>query len=573
MVIVLGILPLASLYLLKLIIDSVTQLDFSSKINLFDPHFSTPLLYISLACGIGVLTAFFNFISDYLKKAQSLTVTDHMLSVLHEKSIRTDLEYFESSEYHDTLYRAQREGPYRPTNIVNGLFTAGQNGVSFAAVFGLLFIFNPYLSIIMVAAAIPGVWLRLKYSEKIYSWQKKRTEDERRSNYFHTMLTGGSHAKEFRLFNLGSHFIERFKQIRQTLKKEKLFFEKRRALGDFIAQSSMTITVFGSFVYIALKTVQGSVSLGEMIMYFQAFQRGLFFLKTLLENGAQMYEDNLFLSHFYDFLNITPRIKTPKSPMTVPNKNEKGIEFKNITFFYPNCEKNVLKNVNFSIMPGETVALVGENGSGKSTLAKLLARLYEPQHGEIFFEGTNIKKFRPQEYRKMISVVFQDHNRYNLTIRENIYMGNLENRKDTDSIQRAAKETGIHSMILNFPHDYDTMLGKWFKTGEELSVGQWQMLAIARAFFREARLIIMDEPSSALDPETEMNIFSKLKRLIRDRSALIISHRYSTVKMADKILVLDKGRIAEQGGHSDLLEKGGIYARLYRTQADGYISS
>ncbi|MCP3872778.1 MAG: ABC transporter ATP-binding protein, partial [Desulfobacteraceae bacterium] len=224
-VLILGILPLASLYLIKLIIDSVTSLEFKSGESLFSTEFSTPLLYIGLACGIGLLIAFFNFLSDYIKKAQTLTITDYMFSVLHEKSVKTDLAHYESSEYRDTLFRAQQEGPYRPTSIVNGLFSAGQSAASFAAIFGLLFLFNPILSLAMIVASIPGVLLRLKYSEKIYSWQEKRTEDERRSHYFHWMLTGDAHAKEFRLFNLGKHFIDQFKSIRKTLKKEKLYFE------------------------------------------------------------------------------------------------------------------------------------------------------------------------------------------------------------------------------------------------------------------------------------------------------------------------------------------------------------
>ena len=569
-VIVLGVLPLVSLYLIKLIIDSVTGLDFNAGTGLLDQNFSKPLLYIGMACGIGLLTAFFNFLSDYLKKAQSLTMADHMYSVLHEKSVKTDLAFYESPKYRDTLFRAQQEGPYRPTSIVNGLFAAGQSGASFVAVFWLLFMFNPVLPVIMVAASIPGVLLRLKYSEKIYSWQEKRTEDERRSYYFHWMLTGDAHAKEFRLFNLGKHFIDRFKVIRALLKNEKLYFEKRRAFGDFLAQSSATVAVFGSFVYIAFKTAQGTITLGDMVMYFQGFQKGLGFLKTLLESGAQMYEDNLFLSHLYEFLKLEPEIKDPKSPSKIPEQIKEGVEFKNVDFFYQNCEKNVINCVNFYINPGEVVALVGENGSGKSTIVKLFSRLYDPQKGEILLDGQNIKKFKINDYRKKISVVFQDHIKYQLSAKENIYLGDIDQKNDITRIKEAARQSDADKKISSFASGYDTILGRWFKNGEELSIGQWQMIAISRAFFRGAQLVILDEPSSALDPQTEMNIFSKLKELIKGRSALIISHRYSTVKMADKILVLDKGQIIEQGSHKELIGKNGKYAKLYNAQAKGY---
>jgi ATP-binding cassette subfamily B protein len=565
-----GILPLVSLYLMKLIIDSVTGLDFSQGTSLLEQSFSKPLLYIGMACGVGLLAAFFNFLTDYVKKAQALTVTDYMFSVLHEKSVQADLAFYESPEYRDTLFRAQQEGPYRPTNIVNGLFAAGQSGASFAAVFALLFMFNPILPIVMVVAVIPGVLLRLRYSGKIYSWQEKRTEDERRAYYFHWMLTGDAHAKEFRLFNLGKYFINQFNSIRKTLKKEKLYFEKRRAFGDFVAQSSATMAVFGSFVYIAFKTAQGTITLGDMVMYFQGFQKGLGFFKTFLESGAQMYEDNLFLSHLYDFLKVKPKVVEPKNPSHVPERIKTGIDFKNVNFFYQDKGINVLNCVKFSIKSGEVVALVGENGSGKSTIVKLLTRLYDPQGGDIFLDGENIKNFKIDEFRKKISVVFQDHIKYQLSARENIYLGDIEQKDDLSRIKEAAMQTGVDKKISGFPSGYDTILGRWFKTGEELSIGQWQMMAIARAFFRDAQLVVLDEPSSALDPETEMKIFSKLKKLIKGRSALIISHRYSTVKMADKILVLDKGNIVEQGSHSELMALNGKYARLFSTQAKAY---
>ncbi|MCF6248814.1 MAG: ABC transporter ATP-binding protein/permease [Desulfobacula sp.] len=570
-VIILGTLPLASLYLLKLIIDSVTSLEFTSDIGIWDPRFFTPLTYIGMACGVGLLTAFFNFLSDYLKKAQSLTVSDHMFSILHEKSSRADLAFYESPKYRDTLFRAQREGPYRPTSIVSGLFSACQSGASFIAVAWLLIRFNPILPVIMIIATLPGVLLRLNYSEKIYSWQEKRTEDERRSHYFHYMLTGDTHAKEFRLFNLGQHFIDQFKVLRTLLKTEKLWFEKTRAFGDFIAQSSAIVAVFGSFAYIGLRTAQGTITLGDMVMYFQAFQKGLGFLKTLLESCAQMYEDNLFLSHLYEFLKLEPTIAAPKNPRTVPLNIQKGIRFENVIFSYQNQVKKVINCVNFSIKPGEIVALVGENGSGKSTIVKLLARLYDPKSGTIFLDDQNIKEFNPDAFRKKISVVFQDHIRYQLSANENIFLGNVTEKDNLEKIKSAAKKTDIGKKIESFPDQYNTTLGRWFKSGEELSIGQWQMLAISRAFFRDSDIVILDEPSSALDPRAETAIFNKLKQLINNKAALIISHRYSTVKMADKILVLENGRIIEQGNHKELIKKDGTYASLYQAQANSYI--
>jgi ATP-binding cassette subfamily B protein len=305
-------------------------------------------------------------------------------------------------------------------------------------------------------------------------------------------------------------------------------------------------------------------------MYFQAFQRGLGFLKTLLETGAEMYEDNLFLSHFYEFLKVKPNVKSPLLPVPVPEKIKTGIEFKTVDFSYHKNEKKVLNCVNFSISPGEIIALVGKNGSGKSTIVKMLTRLYDPQKGGVYLDGINIKKFDIGLFRKKISVVFQDHIKYYLTAGENILLGDMERDADAESIRAAAVESGIDKKIRRLPAGYDTLLGRWFKNGEELSIGQWQMLAIARAFFRDAQIVVLDEPSSALDPEAEKKLFVSLRRLIQNRSALIISHRYSTVRQADRILVMDQGRIIEQGSHNDLMGLDGEYARLYNAQAKGY---
>lgn len=567
-----GVLPLLSLYLVKLIIDAVSAIVFpeSKEMPGAGDGFFSISVYIGLAGGVGLITAVSRFFADYVKKAQALTVTDHMYSVLHEKSVAVDLAYYESPEHRDTLHRAQREGPYRPTSIVNGLVLAGQSGASLAAIVWLLAVFNPVLPLVMILAVAPGIMMRLKYSESYYSWQKRRTEDERTANYYSWMLTDGGHAREIRLFGLGGLFSGRFKELRDTLRYEKLGFERRRALGDLVAQSSATITVFGSFIFIAFRTVQGTITLGDMVMYFQAFQRGLTYLGTFVEGVAALYEDNLFLSNFYEFMDVQPHIQDPEEPECLPQVIKDGFGVTNVTFRYQNCEKNVIENVNFYIRPGEVVALVGENGAGKSTIVKLLCRLYDPTGGTIQMDGTDIRKFKATEYRKKISVVFQDYIRYYLTARENIWLGNVDVDKEDAGIRQAAQKAGIDDYISGLRSGLETPLGRWLRGGEELSAGQWQMTALARAFFRDADLVILDEPASSLDVTTEFRIFEKFRELIKGKAALVISHRFSTVKMADTILLLQDGKVAEKGTHEALMKRGGQYATLYRKQAKQY---
>lgn len=565
---VLGVLPLISLYLIKRIIDETTGLVF--KKDGVTGDLNIVWLLIGITCFIGILTAFFNFLADYIRRAQTLVVADHVFATIHAKSVESDLELYESPENRDILYRAQVEGPYRPVSIVRGLFSAGHSFMAFTGVAGLMIMLNPWLLVLIIIATIPGILLRLRYSSKIYDWQQKRTGDERKASYLHNILTNEIHAKELRLFDLGSHFIRQFKNIRALLNSEKLQLEKKRAAGDLIAQSCAAVAASGCFIYITVKTVSGTITIGDMVMYFQAFTRGVGFLRTLLESGAQMYEDNLFLSYLEKFLSIRPKIISPGKNLPLPSEKCSGFQFKNVDFFYPKYEKKVLKYVNFSINPGEIVAVVGSNGSGKSTILKLLSRLYDPSKGNICYEGVDIRQFDPKKYRKKISVLFQDHVHYYLSVEENIAMGELSKKAGTCELTTAATKSGIHDIIKTLPEGYETLLGRMFQGGQELSIGQWQMLAIARAFFRDSELIVLDEPSSALDPEAESQIFSRLRDLIQGKSALIISHRYASVKMADKILVVENGQILEQGNHKQLMTLNGRYAHLYRAQADNF---
>jgi len=562
-----GALPLLALYVMKLIVDAVT---FAMTAPDKTAAFRHVALLIGLAIGVAMLNAFFQMISGLLKEVQALEVTDHVQNILHAKSIEIDLAYYENPQYYDTLHRAQQEGPYRPTRIVNNLMQLGQSGISLVAMVGLLFSFHWSVALVLFTAAIPGVLVRLKYSEKMYRWQRDRTQLERRTNYFNWMLTGGTHAKEIRLFGLGDLFSSRFSDLRRKLRREELEISRKRSVADFGAEAVATLAVFGCFGFIAYRTIRGGITLGDMVMYFGAFQRGLSFLRQMLGGLAALYEDNLFISNFYEFLDLEPRVEEPVHPSPVPRPMKQGIVLDRVCFKYPGGNREVIKDISLSIRPDEVIALVGENGSGKTTLIKLICRLYDPSQGIITLDGIDLRQFEVPALRREISVIFQDYVQYHMTARENIWFGNIDLAPDSEKIEKAAEHAGAGNLISSLPKAYDTILGKWFEDGEELSIGEWQKIALARAFLRESQLIVLDEPASSLDAKTEYEVFKRFRQLLEGRAAILISHRFSTVRMADRIYVLDEGQIMEDGSHEELMKLGGTYADLFEKQSKYY---
>jgi len=567
LLIVQGVLPLASLYLMKLVVDAVTTgLVAADK----GAAFGKVALLIGLAGGVALITALFRSLAGLVSEAQAQVITDHLSDVLHAKSIEVDLEYYESAQYYDKLHRAQREAPYRPTRILNGLVQVAQNGISLLAMAGLLFSFHWGIAAVLFVASVPGLLVRLRYAGQTYRWQQERTSAERQAWYFHWMLTGDRHAKEIRLFDLGALFRRRFRDLRQQLRQERIKITTRRSIAESVAQVSATVAVFASYAFIAYRTVQGAITLGDLVMYYQAFQRGQGFLQQILSGLAGLYEDNLFLSNLYEFLDLKPKVVQPLHPRPIPQPMQTGIAFDHVTFQYPTSAKKVLEDINLTIRPGEVVALVGENGSGKTTLIKLLCRLYDPTSGIITLDGLDLRQFETTALRREISVIFQDYAQYHLTARENIWFGNVALPPDEDRIVAAARHAGADEVITGLPQGYETILGKWFEDGEELSAGEWQKVALARAFLRDAQIIVLDEPTSALDARAEYEVFKRFRQLAAGRTVILISHRFSTVRMADRLYVLEDGRVIESGSHDELVRRGGTYARLFETQAQYY---
>jgi len=567
LVVVQGVLPLLPLYLTKLMVDAVTA-------GVSAPDKGAALRHMLLLVGLmGAATLFTSLIraiGGLVSEWQSFIVTDHMNDVLLAKSVEVDLEYYESAQYYDTLHRAQRDAPSRPMSIVNGLAQIGQNGISLLAIVGLLLSFHWIIAVILLTAVISGAAVRIGYTGKMYRWQREQTSTERQAGYLNWMITDSSHAKEIRLFDLGSLFMRRFDDLRWKLRKGRLAITRRRSVADFGAQALTVAAIYGSYGYVAYQAMWGKITLGDMVMYYQAFQRVQGSLQGILSSLAGLYEDNLFLANLYEFLDLKRTVVEPVNASPVPQPMQRGIVLDHVSFQYPGGTRKALEDISLTIRPGEVVALVGENGSGKTTLIKLLCRLYDPTGGSITMDGIDLRQFETKALRREIAIIFQDYAHYQLTARENIWLGNTRLPPDDERVIAAARRSGANDVISALPHGYDTILGKWFEDGEELSIGEWQKVALARAFMRDAQIIVLDEPTSSMDAKAEYEVFQRFRQLVSGRTAILISHRFSTVRMADRIYVLKHGSVIEGGTHEELVRAGRTYARLFEMQAQHY---
>jgi ATP-binding cassette, subfamily B, bacterial len=570
LVFVQGVLPLVLLYLTKLIVDEVAA-------GIGGPDtgiaFERVAWLIALAALVSLFGVVLRILGGLVSEIQAHLVTDHALAIVHRKSTEVDYSFYEDSSYHDTLHRTQQEAPGRPTQVVNSLLHLGQSIVTALGVVVLLATVHWLLVVVLFLAVLPGLWVRVRYADRTYRWSRERAGLERQAGYTSLLLTNGYFAKDVRMAGLGPLLLRRFSDLRTKLREERIRLSRSRSLADIATQSAAALAVFGSYVFIAHQTLAGVLTLGSLVMYFQAVQRGQTVLQEMLSGLARLYEHNLFLHNLEEFLEIEPRIVAPPDPLPVPRPLRSGLVVEGVGFQYPGGSRRVLHDVSLSVRPGEMVALIGANGCGKTTLLKLLARLYEPDSGSIRLDGVDLRQFDPAELRRNIAVLFQDFACYAYSVRDNIWFGRVHEPPDEARIVRAAEDAGFTGALSRLPEGYDTILGRQFERGSELSGGEWQKLALARAFYSDAQLLILDEPSSALDARAEADLFTQIRRDATDRAAIVVSHRFSTVRMADRIYVMDEGRIIEGGTHEELVRLAGTYARLFEIQAAPYRSN
>ena len=553
-----GILPLLLIYIVKLVIDNVNVVVSTGKPLLTD----TEMINIFILAGVFfLLNALAGSINSLIREKQSYLVNDYIQNLIHKKTTNIPYGYFEDSKYQNLFYRAIEESSYRPARVFYGILGLFQNSITLGLIVGILMTLHWGLLPYLIIVSIPIIIFKLYYSKLFYNLRRDQTEEERKVNYFNRLLTSKDFAKELRIFNLGNLFKGEYESLRHNLRGKQYKLLKARTLWETLVQILATLFLLAVFGFIIYRTITKDITTGDMAMYFLALHRGYTVLQEWLMRIASLYEDNLFLKNFFEFLRIEVK-KDTSANLHFPKPVKHGITFKDVSFKYPNTKRWVLKNLNLTINEGETIAIVGSNGAGKTTLVKLLAGLYKPTSGTITVDGIDWTQIRKDELADAVSVIFQDFMLYNVSAKENIWYGNIKHQPDDNSIREAAQNAGIDKMFKSLPEGYNTILGTLFRNSEQLSRGEWQRTALARSFFNKAQLIILDEPTSSLDAFTEANLINHFKEITNNRTSIIISHRMTTIKLADRIVVIDGNSICETGSHDELLKKNGLYKKI-----------
>ena len=563
-----GLLPAALVYLSRSLVDSLAAAVGTgwSWENIGPVAFPGALIIVVMA-----VQELMQGVSSWVRTAQVELVRDHLSALVHEKSLAVDLAFYESPEYHDQLERARADLGSRPLALLESIGSVVQNSITLLAMATLLIPYGIWLPAILVLSTVPAFYIVLHFNRRYHLWWEQTTADRRRAQYYDMMLTHSAVAAELRLFDLGSYFKSSYQTLRRRMRIERLTFTRDQGLARLGASLAGVLISGSALTWMFWRALQGRATLGDLALFYQAFQRGQGLLRSLLENVGQIYANTLFLGNLFEFLELKPQVADPLQPVLPQPALRETICFQRVAFRYPGSDRRVLQDFNLKIPAGKIVAIVGANGAGKSTLLKLLCRFYDPEQGVITLDGTDIRNISLQQLRKMITVLFQWPVPYQATAAQNIAFGDLAATQGGAELEAAARSAGAHDVIRGLPKGYDTLLGKWFTNGVELSVGEWQRLALARAFFRQAQILILDEPTSALDSWAEADWFDRFRCLADGRTAIIITHRFTIARRADMIHVMEAGRIVESGKHDELLSRGGMYARSWAAQLHGQI--
>jgi ATP-binding cassette subfamily B protein len=555
-----AVLPLGLAWVGKRIIDSAVA---------HDPHRTVRyvLVELALAAGLGLATQARDLASSVLGARLSLDVN---LDIL-EKATELELEHFEDAQFYDQLTRARREASTRPISVVRRVFSIAQALVTLAGYVALLVGYSGWVVLGLVVATIPATVAEVRFGTKVFRLKNWRSPEARKLLYLEYVLSNDEHAKEVKLFGLGPLFLDRYRKLGESFYSEDTRLNARRAAWGWALSLLSTGAFYAAYAKMAWGAAAGALTLGAMTLYMVSFRQGQQAFQGMLGALAGVYEDNLYMDNLFSFLGIAKKAAVPSPAEGADATAERGIRFEGVGFRYPGREEWTLRDLDLFIPEAESLAIVGKNGAGKTTLIKLLARLYEPTEGRILLDGRPLAAWDRDELFRRIGVIFQNYNRYQFTAKDNVGLGSVPDMDDDASVERAVELGGAGDVVRELKDGLSTQLGRWFHDGVDLSGGQWQRLALARAFMRRgADVLVLDEPTASLDAEAEHAVFERFARLTKGRTSILISHRFPTVRMADRIVVLEDGRIVEQGTHEGLVAAGGRYAKLFALQAQGY---
>jgi ATP-binding cassette, subfamily B, bacterial len=566
-----GFLPAVSVWITRGVVDSVILAAFTPTHNLGPVWF-----FVILQLLIGLAQSLFSTLSNISQQLLQELVGNRVQTMILEKADTLDLAFFEDAEFYDKMRNASDESTYKPMQMISQLFDFAKTAVTLFSMLFLLLNLAWWLAVIALLTPIPAFISSSRYGWRGYLKMRRQSPERRRMLYLVRLMTVDTYNKEIKLFNLGRYFINQYKEAAEELYQQDKKIVVRRYLAGFGWGSLSNLANSAIYIYVAFRAVERAISIGSLTMYSQAAMQVGSSFQGILADLSGIYENNLFVSTLYEFLEYQPRIVSPAEPKPLERDHATpglDVEFRNVSFTYPGKDpatEAALRNISFTIKAGEAIALVGRNGAGKTTLVKLLTRLYDPDEGQILIGGRDIREYAIEDLRRVIGVIFQDYVTYYMSARENIGVGSIERIENLDLVESAAQKSGASSVIAKLPDGYLTMLGRWFKDGYQLSGGEWQKVALARAFMREAPILVLDEPTSSLDAQAEYEIFTKFRLLTEGRTAVFISHRFSTVRLADRIFVIEQGVIKESGSHEELIALDGRYAELFNLQAEAY---
>jgi ATP-binding cassette subfamily B protein len=565
--VVLGCIPLAQIALVKFLVDSVTR---GLREGMNSSAMRQALIYGVLMAAVVLLNEALQSLLDWVKALQAERIRDYVSALVHRKSVEVDLEFYESPEYFDSLYRARDDAQNRPLNLLDHLGNVLQTGITLTLFAAIVATYGPWMLVSIVLSMAPAVFIVLRHNRLIHEWWEATTVQRRWADYYDQRFVSPAAAPEMRLFNLGDYFHSEYQAIRDQLRTDRLGMIRNQTIAR-LGSTVATLAIVGASIgWVGWRVVHGKASLGDLALCYQAFLGGQSLMRMCTASLGHIYNDALFLGTFFQFLATKPKICSPEKPVPVPARLRNGVRFRNVTFHYPGSDALALRNLNLFIPAGRVVAIVGKNGAGKSTLVKLMSRFYDPEAGSIELDGIDLRTMDVQDLRNNISILFQTPPSYDASVADNIRYGDMVGNAGESRIVDAARSAGADEFIERLPNGYCSLLGKSFENGNELSAGQWQRIAMARAYLRRSPLVLLDEPTSFMDPWAEHDWFERLRGLGAGRTAVIITHRFSIAMRADLIHLMDAGEVLESGTHPELVARNGLYAESWKLQMQAH---